>query len=132
MESAPGASRGGRPGGAVGVRHHADALAMCLVDDGDELLVAEHRAVRAVASHGPVAGREDLDHVGAELDQLADLRPERIRAMSATGRGMPAYGTQLTNPDGVLGSYGPAEGDSWTSETSSRGPGTSPAAMASR
>ena len=126
-----GAGRGGRPGGAVSVSHDPQALAMRLVDDGSEFLVTEHRPIGTVAPHRPVTGREDLDDVRAELHELADLRPERIGAIGH-GPGDARVRTQVSNPVGVRGSYGPAEGESCTSETSSLGPGTSPAAMASR
>ena len=59
---------------------------MRLVDDGVELLGTEHRALRAVAVHRPVAGREDLDDVCAELDQLADLCPKGLGAVGGRAR----------------------------------------------
>ena len=67
----PGPDAGADAGVAVGVRRHAQAVAVGLVDDGVQLLVGVLLAPGGGAERHDAARRRDLDQLGAVLDLVA-------------------------------------------------------------
>ena len=112
---------------SVRVRRDFAAQAMGVGHDGLHLFQRVLRSLRIVAQRKHAAGRADFDQIGAVLDVLANLvlhgeqcrRPRRRRPRDIRKGSM-----LLSQCPPVMPSAGPL--------TSIRGPGTSPALIASR